>query len=133
DEVKSQPFAPLHGMIYSGDEPSTAQVRPVVAEAIQQDGVTYQTSILLFDDLARPLRVYSASPLGSRTDATQYADDRSRWILGATAKVTNETTGVVVEQTTFDGLMRPTEVRSYGLLKQVLGYTPDGTVAMVDD
>lgn len=133
DEVKSQPFAPLHGMIYSGDEPSTAQVRPVVAEAIQQDGVTYQTSILLFDDLARPLRVNSASPLGSRTDATQYADDRSRWILGAIAKVTNENTGVVVEQTTFDGLMRPTEVRSYGLLKQVLGYNPDGTVAMVDD
>lgn len=133
DEVKSQPFAPLHGMIYSGDEPSTAQVRPVVAEAIQQDGVTYQTSMLSFDDLARPLRVNSSSPLGSRTDATQYADDRSRWILGATAKVTNENTDVVVEQTTFDALMRPTEVRSYGLLKQVLGYNPDGTLATVDD
>lgn len=133
DEVKSQPFAPLYGMIYSGDEPSSAQVRPVVAEATQQDGVTYQTSMLSFDDLARPLRVNSSSPLGNRTDATQYADDRNRWILGATSKVTNENTGVVVEQTSFDALMRPTEVRSYGLLKQVLTYNADGTVAMVAD
>ena len=133
DEVKSQPFAPLYGMIYSGDEPSTAQVRPVVAQATQQDGVSYQTSMLSFDDLARPLRINSSSPLGSRTDTTQYADDRSKWILGATAKVTNENTGVVVEQMAFDGLMRPTEVRSYGLLKQVLAYSADGTVTTVDD
>ncbi|HEL4266558.1 TPA: RHS repeat protein [Stenotrophomonas maltophilia] len=133
DEAKSQPFVPLYGIIYSGDEPSTAQVRPVVAEAIQQDGVNYQTSILSFDDLARPLRVNSSSPLGNRTDATQYADDRNRWILGATTKITNENTGVVVEQTAFDGLMRPAEVRSYGALKQILTYNADGTIATVAD
>lgn len=131
DEVKAQPFIPLYGMIYSGDEPSSAQVRPVVAEAIQQDGVTYQTSVLSFDDLARPLRINRLSPLGSRTDAAQYADDRARWILGAAAKVTNENTGLVVEQTAFDGLMRPVEARAYGLLKQVLTYNADGTVASV--
>lgn len=133
DEVKAQPFIPYYGMIYSGDEPSTAQVRPVVAEAIEQDGVTYQTSMLSFDDLARPLRVNGSSPMGSRTDATQYADDRTKWILGATAMVTNENTGVIVGQSRFDGLMRPTEVRSFGRLDQVLSYNSDGTIASVAD
>lgn len=133
NEVKAQPFNPLYGLIFSGDEPSTAEVRPAVAEAVQQDGVTYQTSMLSFDDLARPLRINRSSPLGTRTDVTQYADDQAKWILGATARVTNENTGAVVEQTAFDGLMRPTEVRSYGVLKQVLTYNSDGTIATVAD
>lgn len=57
DEVAGQPFAPRFGIIWNGEDPSTAQVRPVLAEAIEQDGVSYQTTMLAFDDLARPTRV----------------------------------------------------------------------------
>lgn len=132
-EVAGQPFAPTYGLIYGGDDPSTAQVRPVVAEAIEQDGVAYQTTTLAFDALARPTRVNSSSALGTRTDAIEYADNRSLWILGQQAKLTNEDTNAIVESTDYDALMRPLQVRSFGRLEQVLTYNGDGTVATVAD
>lgn len=132
-EVAGQPFAASYGFIYGGDDPSTVQVRPVVAEAIEQDGVAYQTTTLAFDALARPTRVNSSSALGTRTDAIEYADNRSLWILGQQAKLTNEDTGAVVESTDYDTLMRPLQVRSFGRLEQVLTYNGDGTVATVAD
>lgn len=132
-EVAGQPFAPTYGLIYGSDDPSVAQVRPVVAEAIDQDGDSYQTSMLAFDAMARPTRVNRSSAYGSRTDTTTYQDNSALWVMGQTAKLTNDDTGAVESQTTFDSLMRPIEERAFGKLKQALGYNADGTVASVTD
>lgn len=132
-EVTAQPFAPRYGFIWNGDDPSTAQVRPVVAEAIDQDGETYQTSMLAFDDLGRATRVNRASSTGSRTDLTEYADERSRWLLGAVSRRINEDTGAVEAQTHHDGLMRPVQVLKFGKLVQSLTWNGDGTAATVAD
>lgn len=133
DEVAGQPFAPRFGIIWNGEDPSTAQVRPVVAEAVEQDGVSYQTTMLAFDDLARPTRVNQSSTTGSRTDITEFQDDRARWILGSTAKSTNAETGAVVEQTQYDELMRPVQILKFGKVAQKLTWNGDGTVATVID
>lgn len=132
-EVASQPFAPRYGHIWNGDDPSTAQVRPVVAEAVDQDGETYQTSMLGFDDLGRPTRINRASTTGSRTDVTEYADERSRWLLGAVSQRINEDTGAVEEQTHYDVLMRPVQVFKFGKLVQSLVWNGDGTASTVAD
>lgn len=132
-EVAAQPFAPRYGFIWNGDDPSTAQVRPVVAEAIDQDGESYQSSMLAFDALGRPTRVNRSSSTGSRTDVTEYQDDRSRWLLGNVHKVTNADTNAIVEQTHYDALMRPVQVLAYGQLSQALVWNADGTVASVAD
>lgn len=133
EEVASQRFAPRYGFIWNGDDPSTAEVRPIVAEAVDQDGESYQTSMLSFDDLARPTRINQSSSTGSRTSDTEFTDDRSRWLLGNTAKMTNVETGVVVEQTQYDTLMRPLKVLSNGRLIQSLTWNGDGTLATVAD
>ncbi|MCC7633395.1 RHS repeat protein [Stenotrophomonas rhizophila] len=133
NEVANQPFAPRFGIIWNGEDPSTAEVRPVVVEAIEQDGVSYQTSMLAFDDMARPTRVNQSSPTGFRTDVTEFQDERGRWILGSVAKVINAETGVTVEQTQYDELMRPMQVLKYGKVAQRLTWNGDGTVAAVID
>ncbi|WP_249405158.1 RHS repeat protein [Stenotrophomonas sp. CFBP 13725] len=132
-EVAVQPFASAYGLIYGSDDPSTAQVRPVVAEAIDQDGVSYQTSMLSFDGYARPIRVNRSSALGSRTDATTYQDNSALWVLGQPATQVNEDTGLVPSETRYDELMRPVEELAFGVLKQSLSYNADGTVATVAD
>jgi len=43
-QAETQAFAPRFGLIYNGEDPSTARVEPVVSTVIQQDGGTYQTS-----------------------------------------------------------------------------------------
>ncbi len=133
DEAAAQPFPQTYGLIYGGDDPSTAQIRPVVAESVEQDEVHYQTTMLAFDSLARPTRINSSSAMGSRTEALEYADSRTLWILGQQSRRTNEETGAVVESTDFDELMRPIQVRAFGRLDQVLTYNQDGTVASVAD
>jgi len=132
-EVAAQAFAPTYGLIYGSDDPSTAQVRPIVAEAIDQDGVSYQTSMLAFDGFARPTRINRSSALGSRTDTTTYQDSSALWVMGQPAAQVNEDTGLAESETGYDELMRPVEVRVFGVLKQRLSYNPDGTVATVAD
>jgi len=132
-EADAQPFASRYGLIFNGDDPSSAEVRPVVAEAIDQDGESYQTSMLSFDSLARPMRINKSSALGSRTDTITYMDSTNLWVMGQTAKVTNVDTGAVEAETRFDSLARPIEERAFGKLKQSLSYNTDGTIASVTD
>ncbi len=132
-EAAGQPFIPLYGLIYNGDDPSTAQVRPVVATTIVQEGTTYTSTTNAFDSYARPTSVTKASPSFSRTDATQYFDDTSRWVLEQVAKVTNTNTGRVVSQTSYDAMSLPYQVWSFGKLQQTITYNADGTAATVKD
>lgn len=60
-EVDGQPFAPRFGLIYNGDDPSTAQVRPVVRSTVQQHGMTLVTTNNAFDTYARPVSTTESS------------------------------------------------------------------------
>jgi RHS repeat-associated protein len=79
----------------------------------------------------------------SRTETLQYHDNLASWVVGQTAKVVcvapvectpvSAPTGIVVSETTYDVLARPTISRSFGRLVQTLTYNADGTVATVKD
>ncbi len=128
-QVAGQPFAPRYGIIYSGDDPSSAQVLPELVRTIQQDGATFQMSVNSFDSMARPLSVTRAGPTASRTDVTSYYDDAAKWILNQPATVTNTNTGLVVSQVSYDANAMPTEERSFGKRQQTLSYDTVSSVA----
>jgi len=137
-ETSSQPFTTptygaIHGLIYNGDDPSTAQIRPVVGTTITQDGTTYSSTSSGFDVFARPGTVTRASPWHSRTDLTQYYDDTARWVLEQVANVTNADTGKVVSQTSYNAMAQPYQLWSFGKLQQTITYNADGTAATVKD
>jgi len=60
-EVQGQPFAPRFGLIFNGDDPSIAQVRPVVSSTVQQNGMVLTTTHNAFDTYARPVSVTKSS------------------------------------------------------------------------
>jgi YD repeat-containing protein len=132
-QSEAQAFAPRYGIIYSGEDPSTARVEPVVSTVLQQDGATYQSTSSNFDSLARPLSVTKASPWASRTDVSEYYDDTAKWILNQPSKLTNSNTGLVVSQTSYNASAMPSQVWAFGKLQQTLTYNADGTVATVTD
>ncbi len=128
-QVVGQPFAPRYGIIYSGDDPSSAQVLPELGRTIQQDGATFQMSVNSFDSMARPLSVTRAGPTASRTDVTSYYDDAAKWILNQPATVTNANTGLVVSQVSYDANAMPAEEWSFGKRQQTLSYDTVSSVA----
>lgn len=79
----------------------------------------------------------------TRTETIQYHDNTTSWVLGQTTKITcvapaectpaSAPTGIVMSETTYDALARPTISRSYGRVVQTLTYNADGTVATVKD
>ncbi|WP_295924216.1 RHS repeat protein [uncultured Xanthomonas sp.] len=133
DQVANQPFAPRYGIIYNGDDPSTAQVRPVIGSSKQQAGDTYTSVNNSFDAMARVRNVTLSSPWHSRTNTTEYYDDTGRWILGQVAKLSNDNSGLVVSQTSYDGNAMPYQAWAFGKLQQTLSYNADGTLASVKD
>lgn len=62
-QTTGQSFASRFGLIYNGDDPSTAEVRPVISEVTQQNGVTFSTVNNTFDAYARPTSVTRSSAL----------------------------------------------------------------------
>ena len=131
--AETQAFAPRYGLIYNGEDPSTARVEPVVSTVVQQDGGTYQSINNSFDSLARPVSVTKSSTGHNGTDTTAYYDDTARWILNQAASVTDSQTGWVVSQTSYNAYAMPSQVWSFGKLQQTLNYNPDGTVFSAAD
>jgi YD repeat-containing protein len=132
-ETAGQPFAPLYGIIYNGDDPSTAQVRPAMGTTVVQDGTTYSSTVNSFDGFGRPHSVTRSGPSYSSTDVTEYHDDQNRWVVEQVAKVTNTNTGKVVSETNYDGMSLPYQLWSFGKLQQTITYYADGTAATVKD
>jgi len=132
-ETAGQAFAPLYGIIYNGDDPSTAQVRPALGTTVVQDGTTYSSTVNSLDAFGRPVSVTKAGPAYSSTDVTEYFDDQARWVLAQTSKVTNSNTGKVVSQTSYNAMSQPYQVWSFGKLQQTITYNADGTAATVKD
>jgi hypothetical protein len=76
--------------------------RPQDQRVISQQGVPFTWQVdpnaAGFDEFARPIRVNSFSGLGhSRTYLTDHHDNFGVWVLGQTGRVTELTTGKVVE------------------------------------
>ncbi|WP_411851768.1 RHS repeat domain-containing protein [Stenotrophomonas sp. LGBM10] len=135
-EMGSQPFPYLIGESPQPRQDTFASTtwRPVRETRISDPGSVYTTTVEQFDALARPVRERQHNTLGAtQTTATLLHDDRTRWILGQTASVTNVDTGREVSRTSFDALARPSQTWSFGQLTQSLTYNADGTVATVSD
>lgn len=133
-DVAAQPFPAEMGQSLLGiPNPLTNVLRPLRNKTVVQDSTTYTWTANGFDAFARTLSVTRASPWHSRTDATEYYDDLSKWIVGQSAKSTNTNTGLVESQTSYDANAMPSQRWSFGKLRLTLGYNSDGTLATVKD
>lgn len=133
-QVPSMPFPARYGSRWGGSDESSVLVRPLAKKVIVRDGTTLTWEATVFDAKARPVKVTRSSTLGhSRTDTTTYHDNTSAWLLGQTASVTNNDTGLVESQTSFNGMALPVEPRQFGKLVQTLNYHADGAVASFAD
>jgi RHS repeat-associated protein len=123
-------------------DPMAPKVRPVVSTQIVQDGVIYKTDVQLcagstycFTSFAQPTMVRKWNSLGSsRTDVTEYENNLAVWVLGQTKHTYNVDAGNVVEfEAAYNTQALPIWMKSFGKLRQSIGYHADGTVATVAD
>ncbi|MCE7032886.1 hypothetical protein LY625_09725 [Lysobacter sp. GX 14042] len=131
-EAASMPFPDGFGMLSASDDPSLKVNRPLRRTVVSQQGQTFNNYVGQYDSLARPTQVTRSSSLGgSRTEATTYHDNRSRWVLGQLANLTvNSAVGTEIS---YDSLARPTVFKHFGRVVQTRSYHADGTVATVKD
>ncbi len=117
------------------DSFSSERQRPQIAGSIQQDGVRFDTANETFDEFAQATRVGQSNTLGyTRTDLTDYYNDKTLWVIGQVAKQTNANTGAIVSRTDYHAASAlPLRHYAYEKLQQALGYHPDGTLASVTD
>lgn len=109
------------------------QIRPLVSSLVEEGAISYARNVNSFDTYGRPLSVTRTGPSTSRTDATTYFDDQSRWVLGQLAKLDNLNTGKEVSRTAFNASAQPAQRYAFGQLRQSLTYNADGTVATIVD
>lgn len=124
----------------STQQPRTAgytaeYLRPVIETTISRDGVTFRSSHTSLDGHGRPLITVANSSLGyQRTEALQYYDDASRWVLGQIARRINSETGAEIERTIFDvNTALPVEQYRFNQRQMQLVYYTDGQVESVTD
>ncbi|NUO75135.1 MAG: RHS repeat protein [Lysobacter sp.] len=117
------------------DSFSSERQRPQIAASILQDGVRFDTANETFDEFAQATRVGQSNTLGyTRTDLTEYYNDKALWVVGQVAKQTNVNTGAVATRTDYHAASAlPQRTYAYEKLKQTLGYHPDGTLATITD
>lgn len=117
------------------DSYSSERQRPRISGSVLQDGVSFYSDNETFDEFAQVTRVGQSSGLGySRTDLTEYHNDKARWVIGQAAKHTNVNTGAIVSRTDYDAVTAlPVRSYAYEKLQQTLGYNADGTLASVKD
>ena len=132
---------------------ATEYTRPLLRKDIAQQGATFTWQAATgcgsgshcFDQFARPTKVVKSSTLGySRTEATAYSDNLTKWVLGQIASVTctapASCAGIVESKTEYDPgsalplrMYGPGTAQTPGPLRQTLTYRADGTIATVKD
>lgn len=133
-QVAAMPFPERYGWAWGGFDGTSALVRPLQRRQVVRDGVTMIWQANSFDSFGRPANVTRSSTQGvSRTDTTGYYNDTNSWILGQIATQTNNDTGLVEVQTSYNSSALPYEQRRFGKLVQTLGYHADGSVANFAD
>ncbi|HEX7801785.1 MAG TPA: RHS repeat-associated core domain-containing protein [Pseudoxanthomonas sp.] len=121
------------------------KVRPLKQTTVSQDGATFNSHSLTFDAFARPLVVdrWSGGMAANfgRTDATQYHDNLTKWVVGQVATVTClaptsalptgcGASGAAISETTYDSTYAlPLTTKSFGKLQQTLTYDTTSTIA----
>ena len=89
-----------------GNGDLSSRYTPVDQRVINQQGVvfTWQADGASFDRFARPGKATRSSSLGglSRTETTVYSDHLSKWLLGQVQSVTENNTGKVMLQNSYD-------------------------------
>jgi RHS repeat-associated protein len=99
-----------------------------------QDGSTFVTEHTAFDVFARAIGVRKTNTLGhTKTDVTEYHDDRNLWVLGQVKRQYNADTNMVMAQTDYNAQALPWKTYSFGKLQQILSYWPDGNLNTVTD
>lgn len=140
EQVKRQSFAPRYGLIYSGDDPSTAQVRPVVQSVVEQDGIRYVNETaarcgqddFCFDVFAYPTQTAASNSGGYQSgEHVRYSHDTRGWVLGQVATRESTTVAATLEHNEFDHRSLPTARWEYGLLKWRRSYHPNGAIASI--
>ena len=128
-------------------ERASEKFAPAWKQTTVQQGATFTwqvpsaTGVYSFDAYANPTQVTrsSAGLIGtatgySRSEATTYAHNTTRWVLGQVATVTDVATGLILGKTDYDATSAlPVRSYSVGLLQQTIGYNADGTLATVMD
>jgi RHS repeat-associated protein len=128
DIAKANGVADLYG------NPFKFKNRPLKIATTQQDGSTFTRTATTFDLFARPTIIVKQSSLGySKSDATEYHDNLSSWVLGQVKRQYNVQTGMVMSQTDFNSQALPWKTYSFGKLQQTLTYSADGVLATVAD
>lgn len=136
-DLPAAPFPEEAGrsFVYGADTLLATGIRPVRTTTITQDGVTFTRQVNMFDAFARPLNVHKSSSLGlGKTDATEYFDDRTRWVIGQLKREVNADSGEEVARTEYDAnTALPLRTYAFGKLQQSVSYNADGTAARVND
>jgi hypothetical protein len=111
------------------------QVTPVVRNVVTQQGGTFVRAVEEFDGFARALRVVRFSSFGhTRTDATSYYDNLTKWVLSQVRTASNSNNGLIVSQVDYDAVTAlPLRTYAFGKLQQGFTYYTDGTLATVKD
>ncbi|MBN6112942.1 RHS repeat protein [Xanthomonas sp. CFBP 8700] len=109
------------------------RLSPQAKSVITQDGAIYTYSASAFDNFARPTNYAIYSNWSGRSESVEYHDSYSKWILGQKAKSTNNETGAVEFQSSYDESSLPHQLWAFGKLQQTLTHNTDGTLATVSD
>lgn len=119
---------------------SSAKLRPMVTRTIQRQGIDFNWGVnacsgkYCFDVFSNPTSVTKSSTLPgtpSKVVQTEYEHNYTYWVLGQIKKTTEG--GTVASETTYNLMALPEVMKSFGKVKQTLGYYTDGTVATVKD
>jgi YD repeat-containing protein len=114
--------------------------RPQNSVAISRQGEAFSLTNEVFDARARATQVWRRStlldPQGqpySKRDLITFRDDSARWILGQTASVQDQETGLYPMQMSFTAASMPLTLSEFGRSVQTYGFNTDGTLATIRD
>lgn len=114
--------------------------RPQTSAATSRQGEAFSLTNEVFDARARPTQVWRRStlldPQGqaySKRDLITFRDDSARWILGQTASVRDQETGLYPMQMSFTTASLPLTLSQFGRTVQTYGFNADGTLATITD
>lgn len=90
-EMPSHPFRNIYGGTgIWGSDPTSLYIRPVKRSDVVQDGVTFSYVVNGFNTFVRPTSVTRSSTAPgnpTRTEATIYHDNLSKWVVGQASQV----------------------------------------------
>jgi YD repeat-containing protein len=132
-QAPGEPFPDIAGWDQRGGSIDAMgnRIRPVVTTQTKQDNVTFTTTVPSFDVLARTTSTTESSSLGSRTTATNYADNPSLWVLGQ--PLNQSINGTPASKTDYNAQAEPVNTWQFGKLKVARSWNADGTLHTLTD